>query len=37
MEQGKASVLDVEAKSMTRLNSAPEPDAGVHEVRVNLG
>ena len=37
MEQGKANVLDVEAKSMTRLNSAPEPDAEVHEVRVNVG
>ena len=27
LEQGKASVLDVDAKSMTRLNSEPEPDA----------
>jgi len=27
MEQGKANVLDVEAKSMTRLNASPEPDA----------
>jgi hypothetical protein len=36
MEQAKATVLDVEAKSMTRLNSEPEPDAQVHEVRVNV-
>ena len=36
MEQAKATVLDVEAKSMTRLNSKPEPDAQVHEVRVNV-
>ena len=37
MEQGKASVLDVEAKSMTRLNASPEPDVQVHEGRVNVG
>ena len=37
LEQGKASVLDVDAKSMTRLNSTPEPDVQVHEVRVNVG
>ena len=36
LEQGKVNVLDVDAKSMTRLNSEPEPDAQVHEVRVNV-
>jgi len=37
LESAKASVLDVDAKSMTRLNSQPDTVPEVHEVRVNVG
>ena len=37
LEQAKASVLDVDAKSMTRLNGEPDTAPEVHEVRVNVG
>ena len=36
LDGARSSVLDVDAKSMTRLNAIPEPDAQVHEVRVNV-
>jgi hypothetical protein len=35
LDQAKASVLDVDAKSMTRLNDSPTEDAEPLAVRVN--
>jgi hypothetical protein len=35
LDQAKASVLDVDAKSMTRLNDSPPEDAEPQAVRVN--
>ena len=37
LDNAKASVLDVDAKSLTRLNDSATEETEVHEVRVNVG
>jgi hypothetical protein len=37
LDNAKASVLDVDAKSLTRLNDSATEEAVPHEVRVNVG
>jgi hypothetical protein len=37
LDSAKASVLDVDAKSLTRLNDSATEEAVPHEVRVNVG